>query len=94
MAPSSKEFLYGLNPCFEALRAGRRQFFDAFISESTKDSSRLKKLVDLLAKNGVPVNYTDKGRLTQLCGSHEHQGAVIRTGLYPYVRWDTLLEEP
>ena len=90
MAPSSKEFLYGLNPCFEALRAGRRRFYDAFINDTTKDSARLKKLVALLEKNNIPISYTDKGRLTQLCGSNEHQGAVLRSGLYPYAPWESL----
>ncbi len=94
MAPSSIEFLYGLNPCFEALRAGRRRFYDAFISESTKDGGRLKKLVALLEKNRIPISYTDKGRLAQLCGSHEHQGAVIRSERYPYTPWESLFEEP
>lgn len=93
MAPSSKEFLYGLNPCFEALRAGRRRFYDAYINESTKDSARLKKLIALLEKNDIPIRYTDKGRLTQLCGSNEHQGAVIRSGLYPYAPWESLFEK-
>jgi len=93
MAQSSKEFIYGLNPCFEALRAGRRRFYDALINENTKDSPRLKKLIELLKRNAVPVGYTDKGRLTQLCGSHEHQGAVIRSGLYPYVEWESLFDE-
>ena len=33
MAPSSKEFLYGLNPAFEALRAKRRTIYSAFLSD-------------------------------------------------------------
>lgn len=90
MAPSTREFLYGLNPCFEALRAGRRKFYDAFVNDATRDSARLKKLVALLEKNGIPIQYTDRGRLTQLCGSDEHQGAVIRTSLYPYAPWEEI----
>ncbi len=93
MAPSSREFLYGHNPCFEALRAGRRRFYDAFINEATKDSPRLKKLVEVLTKKEIPINYVDRGRLTQLCGSDEHQGAVIRTSTYPYEPWESLFGE-
>jgi 23S rRNA (guanosine2251-2'-O)-methyltransferase len=93
MAPSSKEFLYGLNPCFEALRAMRRKFFDAYINETTKDSARLQKLAGLLEKNNIPVSYVSKGRLNQLCGSDENQGAVIRSSTYPYVPWESLFEE-
>lgn len=93
MAPPSREFLYGLNPCFEALRARRRKFYDAFINETTKDSSRLKKLVGLLEKIEIPIQYVSKGRLTQLCGSDEHQGAVLRSNTYPYVPWESLFAE-
>jgi 23S rRNA (guanosine2251-2'-O)-methyltransferase len=83
MSKASREFLYGLNPCFEALRAGRRSVYNAFINDATRDSPRLQKLVSLLEKRDVTVEYVDKGRLQQLCGSHEHQGAVLRTGTYP-----------
>ena len=85
--------MYGLNPCFEALRADRRRFFDAYINETTRDSTRLQKLAGLLEKRGVPISYVSKGRLNQLCGSDEHQGAVIRSGLYPYVTWESLFAE-
>lgn len=94
MAKPSREFLYGLNPCFEALRAGRRTIYNAYINEATRGSSRLQKLIQLLEKNGVPIEFTDKGRLGQLCGSHEHQGAVLRTSTYPYEQWETLYEYP
>jgi len=90
MAPSSIEFLYGLNPCFEALRAHRRKFHNAFINDATRESPRLKKLVDVLERNDIPVSYVDRGRLTQLCGSDEHQGAVIRSSTYPYASWESL----
>jgi 23S rRNA (guanosine2251-2'-O)-methyltransferase len=93
MAQSSREFLYGLNPCFEALRAGRRRFYDAFINDATRDSARLTKLVELLTKKEIPISYTDRGRLMQLCGSDEHQGAVIRTSTYPYVPWESLFDD-
>lgn len=94
MAKSTREFLYGLNPCFEALRAGRRRVYDAYINDATRESPRLKKLQALLERAGVPISYADKGRLQQLCGSHEHQGAVLRCGTYPYVAWETLFDMP
>ena len=94
MAQSTVEFLYGINPCFEALRAKRRKFYNAFINDATRDSPRLRKLVDVLERNNIPISYEDRGRLQQLCGSDEHQGAVIRSSLYPYVQWETLFEKP
>ncbi len=85
MAPSSKEFVYGLNPAFETLRANRRRIFGAYLSEVSAQTGRQKKLKELLDRRQVPIEWTDKGRLTQLCGAREHQGVVLRTDLYPYV---------
>ena len=85
VAPPSKEFIYGVNPAFEVLRAARRTVYQAYLNELTVGSPRLRKLVEFLERKGVPVELTDKGRLHQLCGSGEHQGVVLRTSLYPYV---------
>lgn len=92
MAPSSKEFLYGLNPVFEALRAGRRVFHSAYLSESSAQSGRQRKLKERLDSAGIPIEWTDKGRLHQLCGAREHQGVVVRTSLYPYLRYEEIFE--
>jgi len=81
-----REFLYGLNPCFECLRAGRRRIYDAHINEATCDRGRLKTLVRVLEERQVTIHFTDKGRLHQLCKSGEHQGAVLRVNPYPTVR--------
>ncbi len=94
MAPPSREFLYGLNPAFEALRARKRQFYTAYLNASTGGSARLRKLADRLEEEAVPIEWTDKGRLQQLCGSREHQGVVLKTSLYPYVAHDGLLTAP
>lgn len=84
MARASKEFLYGLNPAFEALFAGRRNILGAYLNEATAGSGRLSKIASKLTENNIPIEFTDKGRLQQLCGSREHQGIVLRTSLYPY----------
>ena len=82
---ASVEFLYGLNPAFECIRAGRRNILEAFVNEKTAESSRLKTLRRLLDQNGIPVTQVDKGRLHQLSGSGEHQNVVLKTSRYPYV---------
>jgi 23S rRNA (guanosine2251-2'-O)-methyltransferase len=94
MAKASKEFLYGLNPAFEAIRAGRRTIYQAFLNEAIGNNPRIAKLAELLQQRDVPVEWTDKGHLHQLSGSKEHQGAVLRTSLYPYVDSDDLFNAP
>lgn len=91
MAKASREFLYGLNPAFECLRAGRRTVYGAYVNGQTRGTGRLKKLVELLERQGLAWEETDKGRLHQLCGAKEHQGIVLKVGLYPYTPWADLL---
>jgi len=82
---ASVEFLYGLNPAFECLRAGRRTVLEAFLNEKTAESSRLKTLQRLLEQNQVRISKVDKGRLHQLSSSTEHQNVVLKVSRYPYV---------
>ncbi len=89
---SSVEYLYGLNPVFECLRAGRRKIHEAFINERTANSSRMKTLKRVLERSNVRATLTDKGRLHQLSGSSEHQNVVLKVSRYPYVESDECLQ--
>ena len=79
MSKSSREHVYGLNPAFEVLRAGRRRVYSAHLNEGMRDNTRVKKLVGGLECNKAEIDWTDKGRLTQLSGSRDHQGVVLKT---------------
>ena len=94
MAKASREFVYGLNPAFEVLRAGKRRVFAAHLNEGMRENSRVKKLVSLLERNEVEIEWEDKGRLMQLSGSRDHQGVVLKTTLYPYAEFTELLRVP
>jgi 23S rRNA (guanosine2251-2'-O)-methyltransferase len=89
---ASVEFLYGLNPAFECLRAGRRAVHEGYINEQTADSARLKTLSRILEERSIPVRLVDKGRLHQLSGSSEHQNVVLKTDRYPYAPCGECLE--
>lgn len=86
---ASIEFLYGLNPAFECLRAKRRNVHTAYFNEASAGAGRLKKLRQMVEERSLPVELVDKGKLHQLTGSKEHQGVVLRVSRYPY----TPLEE-
>lgn len=85
------EYVYGLNPCFEVLRGGRRTVKEAFISKDTYGSTRTKKLISLLNSRDVKVTVVDKNRLFQLSKTRDHQGSVLKCSSYPYVRFESLL---
>ncbi len=89
---SSCEYIYGINPAFEAVRAGRRRMFLAVVNSAAKPGGRLQKLLSLLGRAGIRVERADKGRLSQLCGSSEHQGVVLECGAYPYVTSESLMD--
>ena len=91
MAKANREFIYGLNPAFEVLRAGKRRVFAAHINEGMRNNPRIRKLIGLLESNNVDLDWSDKGRLIQLSGSRDHQGVVLKTSLYPYVEFEELL---
>ena len=81
---ASVEYLYGLNPAFECLRAGRRRLHAAYVNERTSPRGRFGSLLQLIGKAGLQPEPVDKGRLQQLSGSREHQNVVLKVGRYPY----------
>jgi 23S rRNA (guanosine2251-2'-O)-methyltransferase len=89
---ASVEFLYGLNPAFECLRAGRRTVHCAYINERSATSPRLKTLSRLLRERDIRIEEVDKGRLHQLSASTEHQNVVLRVSRYPYVDHEECLQ--
>lgn len=91
MAPPSREYIYGINPIFEVIRANRRNVYEAYLNESTANQPRMAKLAGFLQQRNIPVNWVEKQRLFELCRSKEHQGAVLKTGTYRYAAFDELL---
>jgi 23S rRNA (guanosine2251-2'-O)-methyltransferase len=94
MAKSSREHVYGLNPAFEVLRAGKRRVYLAHLNEGMRENARIKKLLGVLERGKIEIEWTDKGRLMQISGSRDHQGVVLKTSLYPYAEFDEMLDVP
>lgn len=91
MTRPSREYLYGINPAFEAVRAGRRTVYQAFLSQSSRNHPRLKKLEAFLLARQIPIEWVERGRVLDLSSSRENQGVVLKTSPYPYARSDDLL---
>jgi 23S rRNA (guanosine2251-2'-O)-methyltransferase len=77
-------YLYGLNPVFEAIRSGKRQIKSAIISQSSLKNSRIIKLIKVLDLNDIPYETVEKGRLVDVCNSHDHQGVVLFCDKFHY----------
>lgn len=93
MAKSKWEYLYGINPAFEVLRANRRSLQSLLLNEATRDSKRLTKLADFAERREVPVEWVSKKRLFDFAQTREHQGAVLKASPYPYADLEPLLEK-
>jgi 23S rRNA (guanosine2251-2'-O)-methyltransferase len=93
MARSSREYIYGINPAFECLRAGRRTLFEAFLSQSSERNPRLRKLERLFQEHQIQVNWVEKGRIMDLSGSKDNQGVVIKVSPYPYIPLSDMLDQ-
>ena len=77
-----KEILYGIHPVFEALKAGRRDFFEIYIAKD-KTSKRIDKLVAIAESIKVPVERVEPLTLKSMTGTDLHQGLGARTGPFP-----------
>ena len=90
MGEPRHEYLYGMNPAFEAVRAGRRIIKEAYIADHIRQQPRVKKLLILLEKQNVPISFVARDRLFQLSKSKENQGIVLKSSRYPYVPFDEI----
>ncbi len=90
----AQEYIHGMNPAFEVIRARRRRIYRGYLQDGAASSARMNKLAAMLATLAAPVERVTKQRLFQLCKSTEHQGIVLATDPYPYVPCESLLTCP
>ena len=82
MGSTDSDFLYGINPVVESLRAGRREFYRAWLQAGSRHP-RLSRIEHQLERLQIPWQKTEKGRLIDRCKSREHQGIVLECSRYP-----------
>jgi 23S rRNA (guanosine2251-2'-O)-methyltransferase len=93
---SGSDFLYGLHPVHEALRAGRRQPIRLLIRMGPA-RAELEPVVEAARAAGVPMSQVEADELLQLTGGTESnlQGVVLEAGPLPELRTvEALAEEP
>ncbi len=84
MTETNKEFLYGINPAFEAIKAQRRKIYQAYLFDQYRKNIRLVRLKEKLEKNSIPLNLCGKRELFDLANTTEHQGIILEASPYPY----------
>lgn len=83
------ETIYGRNPVFEVLRAGRRQVHRLWVAEGVQEKGTLARVLELARDAGVPVARVPRARLDR--ASDSHQGLAADVGAYEYVGLDEIL---
>lgn len=84
-----REALYGRNAVYEALRAGRREFYGLSLAEGTRESDVIDRIIRLAEDAEVPVQRVARGDLDRF-GHFSHQGVVLEVGEYPYSSLDEM----
>ena len=86
-----QEMLYGRNPVYECLRAGRRQVFKLILAEGARQGGTLAEAAALARERGVPVQTADRRQLDRLGKGVRHQGIVAEVDEYPYTSMQDVL---
>lgn len=81
------EWVYGVHPVEEALKAGRRRVEEILHARLEEET-----LAGLCAPRGIPLRRVASAQLDARLGTSEHQGVAARVSPYPYVSLIEALE--
>jgi len=76
------EILYGIHPVSEALKAGRREFFEVYLAQH-KGSKRTEKAATIAKSLNIPLKKVKTFELSSITGTDKHQGIGARVSPYP-----------
>jgi len=82
MVAEKTEMVFGRNPVYEILRAGRRRVHKLMVAEGSIERGTLARVVAHANAEGVPVERVHRRSLD--CETDHHQGVAAVVGLYPY----------
>jgi 23S rRNA (guanosine2251-2'-O)-methyltransferase len=85
-----KEWIWGRNPAWEVLRAGKRKAFQLRIASGVKVEGRLKEILELARDRAIPVAEVPRETLNGI--SSHHQGVALQAEEYPYAGLDDVLQ--
>src|SRR6195256_4191969 len=84
-------FIYGINPVAEGLKARARGFEWVGVAQERHDL-RLQRVIDECRKQHVPVRFLERAELDRLAGNNAHQGVVAITSAKQYNKLDDIIE--
>ncbi len=84
-----KEYVYGRNPVYETLRAGKRNNFRLLLAKGGKEKGRLAEIINLARKDKIDIEYVHRQQLDKI--SSHHQGVAVETSGYIYSTLEDML---
>ena len=81
------EYLYGLHPVAEAIRAGRRQCLELLL-DGHAAPDRFNEVQRLAHQQQIPTRITHKQELFQHTQTKQHQGVALRATPFPFADLD------
>ncbi|MEZ5425784.1 MAG: 23S rRNA (guanosine(2251)-2'-O)-methyltransferase RlmB [Pyrinomonadaceae bacterium] len=91
--PGSGNYIFGVLPVTEALRAANRRVEKIFIGEGVKPG-RISEMMRLIRQKGIAFQKNSRQELEEMVGpSANHQGIVALTSAAEYYPAEILLEE-
>jgi 23S rRNA (guanosine2251-2'-O)-methyltransferase len=85
------EVLYGRNPIYECLRAGRRRVYGLYVAHGAQAKGSLAQALDLAREQSIPVHRVERVELDRLAEGANHQGVTAEVEPYPYATVDEIL---
>lgn len=77
-----KEWIWGRNPVYETLRAGKRQAFELRLASGIKLEGRVGEILSLAEKGSIPISRVPRESLQGI--SSHHQGVALQVNDYLY----------
>ena len=87
------EWIYGLRPVLETLRAGRRHIYEAVLPEGGRDDALRVEVRTRVLTAGASLSARPRRELEELVEGGHHQGFAIRVGGYPYIGFDQIVHD-
>lgn len=88
MEENKMQYLFGMHPVIEAVRAGKK--FDKVLLKKGLEGPQFRELMELLQANGIPFQFVPVERLERVVRG-KHQGAVAYISQIEYVSLEDIV---
>ncbi|MEO1645004.1 MAG: 23S rRNA (guanosine(2251)-2'-O)-methyltransferase RlmB [Chloroflexota bacterium] len=79
------EFVWGLWPIIESLRANRRTFHKLVVAEGLEEKGLVGEIASLARERDIEITRVQRRILEDVSDNGNHQGMALRASEYPYV---------